>query len=151
MAVASTLINQPQEAVDMLYEVIRENAGMLGMEYVGQYDENLLPRYPNVVISPGVKTKEVHATHTFAITLRCILWVYHAKLTETHTERNKEDLEFATAIETLIEEDKTFDGRVIFSFVESSTPGILAARTGKGEAIVGTRLAWECVTQQRWE
>src|SRR4051812_48732448 len=96
------LITQPQEAVEMLYELIRENAGSLGMEYVGQYDENLLPRYPNVVISPGIKTKEVHGTHTFLVTLRCILWIYHAKLTETHVDRSIEDLEFATAIEALI-------------------------------------------------
>jgi hypothetical protein len=144
------LITQPQDAVDMLYELIRENAGVLGMEYVGQYDENLLPRYPNVVISPGIKTKEVHGTHTFLVTLRCILWIYHAKLTETHSDRSREDLEFASAIEALVEDDKTFGQRVIFSFVESSTPGVIAPRTGKGEGIVGTRLAWECVTQQHW-
>jgi hypothetical protein len=144
------LITKPEEAVEMLYDLIRENAGVLGMEYVGQYDENLLPRYPNVVISPGVKTKEVHGTHTFLVTLRCILWIYHAQLTVTHTERSQEDLAFATAIETLIETDKTFGQRVIFGFVESSTPGIIAARTGKGEGIVGTRLAWECITEQHW-
>jgi len=144
------LITTPEEAVEMLYDLIRENAGLLGMEYVGQYDENLLPRYPNVVISPGVKTKEVHGTHTFLVTLRCIIWIYHAQLTITHTERSQEDLAFATAIETLIEQDKTFGQRVIFGFVESSTPGIIAARTGKGEGIVGTRLAWECITEQHW-
>lgn len=148
--IAVDLITTPEEAVEMLYDLIRENAGLLGMEYVGQYDENMLPRYPNVVISPGIKTKELHASHTFLVTLRCVLWVYHAKLTETHTERSKEDLAFATAIEALVEDDKEFGGRVIFSFVESSTPGVIAPRTGKGEGIVGTRLAWECTTQQRW-
>ncbi len=150
MSVVTGLITTPEEAIDMLYQLINDNAGMLGMEYVGRYDENLLPRYPNIVISPGQKNKEVHATHTFNVQLRATLWIYHAKLTVTHTERSEEDLAFATAVENLIEEDKTFGGRVIFSFVESSTPGVIAPRIGKGDGIVGTRLAWECLTQQRW-
>lgn len=144
------LITRPEEAVEMISGLIEENAGSIGMEFVGKYDEGLLPRYPNCVVSAGQVNKEVHATHTFNVTLRCIIWVYHAQMTLTHAQRSKEDLEFATRLIELIEQDKTFGDRVIFSFVEAETPGIVAARSGKGEGIVGTRLAWECVTQQRW-
>jgi hypothetical protein len=151
MAIATELITRPEEAIAMLKEVIDDNAGLLGIEFVGSYEERLIPRYPAVVISAGIATREVHATHTLNVTLRCILWVYHAVLTETHTERNKQDLELATAVIALIENDKTFDNKVIFGFVESETPGVLAARLGRSDAIVGTRLAWEGLTQQRWD
>jgi hypothetical protein len=145
------LLTRPEEAVDLLKEVIDDNAGLLGIEFVATHEERLIPRYPAVVISAGVVTKEVHATHTFNVTLRCIIWVYHANLTETHRERNQHDLELATALIALLEDDKTFGNRLIFSFVESETPGVLAARFGRSDAIVGTRLAWESITQQRWD
>lgn len=145
------LITRPEEAVEMLNDLIELNAGSIGIEFVGKYDESLIPRYPAVIVSAGAVTKEVHASHTFNVTLRCILWVYHAKITLTHAQRSKEDLELATNLSALVESDKKFAERVIFSFIESEAPGLVAPRAGKGEPIVGTRLAWECLTQQRWD
>jgi hypothetical protein len=145
------LIWRPEHAVEMLNELIRDNAEILGVEYVGKYDERMIPRYPSVVISAGITDKEVHATHTYAITLRCTIWVYHANATMTHQERSLEDLVLCTALVSLLEDDPTFSERIIFGFVESETPGVIAPRAGKGELIVGTRMAWEAVTQQRWD
>lgn len=149
MAVA-TVITRPEEAVEMLADILDDNAGLLGLEFVGRYDEKLLPRYPAVVVSGGTLNKEVHGTHTFLTRLRCVLWVYHANANQTHAQRSREDLELATALVALLEDDKTFDNRVVFGYVESETPGVIAARTGRSELIVGTRLVWEAVTRHVW-
>lgn len=151
MAVTTELITRPEEAVELCSVVIGENAERLGIQYVGKYDERLLPRYPAVVVSAGPMAKEVHATHTFAATLRCIIWIYHANLSLTHQERSEEDLLLVTALVSLLEEDKTFENRIIFGFVESEVPGVIGPRSGRGEPIVGTRINWEAVTQQRWD
>ncbi len=119
------LITRPEEAVEMLAKLISDNAGILN--------------------------KEVHASHTFNVTLRCIIWVYHAEITKTHQQRSLEDLELATGLVALIEDDKTFQSAVIFSFIDSESPGIVAPRRGRGEPIVGTRITWEALTQQRWD
>lgn len=148
------LIYRPEQAVELLVDMIGENAEQLGIQFVGTYDEDLLPRYPAVVVSSGQMEKEVHATHTFAIMLRCVIWVYHANITITHRERSLEDLLLVTALTSMLESEKTYpvDGvqRLMFGFVESEIPGVIAPRTGKGRAIVGTRMNWVGSTQQRW-
>ena len=144
------LITRPEEAVEMLSELIEDNADRLGIEFVGKYDERLLPRYPAVVLSSAPLTKEVHATHTFNVTLRVTIWVYHAKITVTHKERSEEDLLLVTALTSLLEDDPTYGNRVVFGFVDNEVPGVVAPRAGRGDPIVGTRMSWEAITQQRW-
>lgn len=146
-----TLIYRPEEAVEMIADTIEENAERLEIQFVGKYDERLLPRYPAVNVSSGQLTKEVHATHTFALTLRCLIWVYHANMTMTHKERSLEDLLLATSLVSLLEDDPTFNGKLIFGFVSAEIPGVIAPRAGRGEPIVGTRIEWEGVTQQRFD
>jgi len=144
------LITRPEQAVEMLTELIENEGGSIGIEFIGKYDEKLIPRYPAVNISSAPLTREVHATHTFNVTLRAILWVYHAKLTSTHKERSEDDLLLVTMLKTLLHSDPTFNGRVIFGFVDSETPGVIAPRAGRGDAVVGTRMSWEAITQERF-
>lgn len=143
-------ITRPEEAVEMLSELIDDNAARLGIEFIGKYDERLLPRYPAVVISSAPLAREVHATHTFALTLRATIWIYHAKVSLTHKERSEEDLLLVTALVSLLHDDPTYDGRVIFGYVESEIPGVIAPRAGRGDPIVGTRISWEGVVQERF-
>lgn len=148
---AQVLITRPEQAVELLKDLIEDNAERLGIQFVGVYDERLIPRYPAVIISAGQTDKEPHATHTFAVILRCTIWVYHAKMTQTHRERSEEDLLLATALGALLEDDKTYEDRLIFGYVESEVPGVIAPRAGRGEMIVGTKMNWEASTQQRWD
>jgi len=145
------LISTPEECVEAISELISDNAERLGIQYVGKNDERLLPRYPAVVVSGGMKRKEVHATHTFNVELYTTIWVYHAAITKTHQERSMEDMVFATALEALLEDDKTLGQRVIFCYVESSVPGVYAPRSGRGEPVVGTKINWYALSQKRWE
>lgn len=146
-----TMLTTPEECVQVLSDLVENNAERLGIQYVGKNDERLLPRYPAVVVSGGQKTKEVHATHTFNVELRTIIWVYHAKVTQTHKERSMEDMALATALESLIEDDKTLGGTVVFSYVESSVPGVMAPRAGRGDLVVGTKMNWYALSQKRWD
>jgi hypothetical protein len=143
-------ITRPEEAVEMLSELIEDNAERLGIGFIGKYDERLLPSYPAVVISSAPLSREVHATHTFALTLRALIWIYHAKVSLTHKERSEEDLLLVTALVSLLHDDTTYDGHVIFGFVDSEVPGIVAPRAGRGDPIVGTRISWEGVVQERF-
>lgn len=147
---ATGLITRPEEAVEMLSELIVNDGGSLGIEFIGKYDERLLPRYPAVNVSTAPLTREVHATHTFNVTLRVVLWVYHAKLTLTHKERSEEDLLLVTQLKDLLHTDHTFNNRVIFGYVDSETPGVIGPRAGGGDSVVGTRMSWEAVTQERF-
>lgn len=154
VAADTGLIYRPEQAVEMIAELLQDNGEQLGIQYVGKYEERLIPRYPSVIVSAGMTEKEVHATHTFAITLRSTIWVYHANLTKTHQQRSLEDLELATAVVALLEDDFTWkeDGveRLVFGFVESEVPGVIAPRSGRGEPVVGTKLEWNGTTQKRW-
>src|SRR5881275_187109 len=134
----------------MITNKIELNAERLGFQFVGKNDEKLIPRYPAIIVSPGPKSKEVHATHTFNVEHRVFLWIYHAKMTETYRERSDNDIALAEAVEALLEENLEWDDQIIFGFVENSQPGILQPRSERSDIVVGTRLSWFGLTQKRF-
>jgi hypothetical protein len=144
------LITRPEQAVEMVSELLENEGGNIGIEFIGKYDERLIPRYPAVNVSTAPLTRELHATHTFNVTLRLVLWVYHAKLTQTHKERSEEDLLMVTDLKDLLHSDPTFGERIVFGYVDSETPGVIGPRAGRGDSVVGTRMSWEAVTQERF-
>lgn len=148
-----TLIHKPQQAVEMIVDKLKTS--VLDIGYVGSYDERRLPQYPAVVVSAGPRTKELHATHTFNLELRCLLWVYHAKISESHRNRSLADLNLVSDIETVLEEDMEWlddngDARVIHAWVESEVPGVMQPRAAKGDLVVGTRMTWYALSQRRF-
>lgn len=151
MAVAvNPLYTDPQEIADYLYALMSEQAGPLGLAYVG-YGDSLIPRYPAAIIIPGTKDKRVHTTHKFNVGLETFITVYHARLDINHQTRLREDLELVSGIEALIETDYEFrtvdpDRRVVFGYVSSMQPGTIMSP--KGDKVVGTRMVVEVLTQQ---
>lgn len=144
------MFTRPEEVTEYFVELLTRASGALGIETVASYNENLLGRYPAVVVSPGTTQKELHATHTFNITLISGLYVYHAKLTENHRTRSKVDLELATGIIALLETDMSLGNNIIQGWVESDTPGVMQPRSTKGELVVGTRINWSGISQSRF-
>lgn len=153
MPIATSNITRPEEAVEVFVERFEDQSAPLGLEFIGAYDERLIPAFPAVVISAGPLQKEVHGTHTYLYTLRVFFYVMHAKLTTTHRIRNKEDLELATRLVDFIEEDKTLSGKILFGHVEAEIPGALSPRAaqGLGSAVVGTRLNWMGISEGRFK
>lgn len=147
---------RPEQFVDHFYRDLVDNAEVLGIAYVGTYDERLIPDYPAVVVSAGPVEKELHATHTFLYTNRVFFYVMHALLTVDHRVRNQQDLELATALSDFVERDKgladpdTGSNRIVFGFVEGEVPGVLTPRSNKGDAVVGTRLHYRAISEGRF-
>lgn len=122
-------------------------AGELGLATVA-FADRLVGYYPAVVITPGGRSKDFHATHTFGITMEIFLAVYHAKLTISHSKRTEEDLQLVTAIERFLEQDMTWGEQVIIAWIRDQVPGVIPRP--KGDAVVGTRMIMEVRSQQRF-
>ncbi len=142
-------ITRPEEVIEHLAYIIESST--LEFAYIAKYDEELIPGYPAVRISPGTVDKIPHGTHTFEIVLRAFLYVMHADLTISKRTRSLEDLLLATELVNLLEADMSFGGQIIHGFVESETPAAFPPRNPRGSAVVGTRLLWSGITQRRFK
>ena len=140
----------PMEIADYLHELLSQNAGPLGLAYVGTGD-SLIPEYPAAIVSPGGKAKEIHTTRKFNVSIDTFITIYHARLTARRRTRLREDLDLVASIEGLIEDDYEFksinpEKQVVFGFVSDIRPGMLM--NPKGEQTIGTRMVVNVVTQQ---
>jgi hypothetical protein len=135
------MFTEPDEALDYIYNLLNDNKGPLGLGYVGYADERLLPKYPAVVVSLNVPVdRTLGPTGTFNLGWAVQLVVYHAKLTRGHRTRTREDMQLAAAIRKKLHEDYKAGGGVIFGYVRSERPGIIA--DDRGTANVATSLIW---------
>ena len=142
------MITEPQDAADFVYNLLKTQAGPLGIGFVG-YADKLNPNYPAVVVTPGRKAKSLHATHTFNVAIEIDIMVYHARLSTDHKTRTREDLALVTSIENTLEQgDMNFGGQVIFAFVRETYPGTITRP--KGEQVVGTRMLVDVLSQKRF-
>lgn len=151
------LISEIHQAMDMVVERLTRKSGLLGIEFVGAYDEKRIPKYPAVVVVPGDKEKVLHAEQTFNVLLMLQLYVYHANLTQNKRERSREDLLLVSAIEEELEADygwqvdplDTDTKRIIFGYISSVEPGNIQPRGNKSSMIIGTRMVWRGLSQRR--
>lgn len=151
------LISEVSEAMDMIVERLTQKAGILGLAFVGAYDEKRVPKYPAVVVVPGNREKVLHGENTFNILLVVELYVYHANLTLNKRERSREDMKLVTEIERELERDygwqtdpnDTSTKRLIFGYIALQEPGDLQPRATKSSMIIGTRMVWRGLSQRR--
>jgi hypothetical protein len=128
---------------DYLYKLLDDNRATLGLRYIAQHDEELIPQYPAVLLQTDRTDTEQHATGQFLKRFNLDLWVFHAELTVSRATRSRMDIELATAIRKLIHSKYTQDGHIIFGFVTSENPGFAARVIGANVVtIVTTRLTW---------
>lgn len=135
-----------EECLDAIKALIED--ANLNLGYIGDSEEALVPKYPAVLVTAGEKSRIVHATATFKLNLNVVIWVYHAKLTDTHSQRTRADAELCTEIEDVVHADPTLGQNVIFGFIDSVVPGVVA--TPKKAPIVGSRMTWTGVSEERW-
>jgi hypothetical protein len=143
-----------QEVADYIYELLNEQAGALGLGYIGYADERLNPAYPVAIVSPGALQRELETTRQFHLTITCDIYVLHAKLSEGHRDRNRSDMKLATDITNLLLKTENFvlgygpngKGNVIHGWVEEEEPGDMVGV--RGGAVVSTRLGYSCETRQ---
>lgn len=149
------LLTNTWEIIDMVVGKLESRSGPLGIQYVGKYDEKRIIQYPAVVVVPGTRDKEVHATNTFQVGIELGLYVYHADLTLTKRERSKADLQLVSDIEAELELDYRWldeDGapRLIFSYISNEEPGVLQTRNRKSAVVIGTKMTWRALSQRRF-
>lgn len=153
------LLFKEWEIVDMVADFLEDRSGPLGLAFVGKYGEERIPTYPAVVIVPGPKSKELHATQTFQVLVQLHLYVYHADLTLTKRERSKQDLVLVANIEAELERDygwqtdpdDTDTKRIVFGYVSDTEPGAVQPRTNKSNMVISTRMTWRAMTQRRFD
>lgn len=142
-----TTITRPEDVIEFLSEYLKESS--IPFEYVAKYDEPLLPAYPAALVMPGPLTKELHATHTWLLTLRADIYVMHARMTEKRETRSYNDLQLATQVVNYLERDLSLGRRIVAGWVEGEVPGAMP-RAVKGAAVISTQLRWTGTTEARF-
>jgi len=132
-----------------MYDFLNSNAGPLGLNYVGKWDEKRLPRYPSVVIAPNDRVKSLRGMSTFEVDISLSLWVYHGDMTVPHAVRSEQDIVLVEKIEDLIEQDYTLGGLVVFGYIATQVSGIVQPTSRKSDVIAGTRMDWVAMSQRR--
>lgn len=150
VVVAQAQFTRPEEIVEHFKEDFEDNAGSLGIEFVGAYNERLIPRYPAVVVSAGGADKELHGTHTFLMRIRVFVYVYHAQMRLNDVKRSLEDLKLATSVMEFMERDMTLGNRIVQGWIESEFPGARQIDASKGLVVVSTRLTWMGISERRF-
>lgn len=129
------------QVLDHVYELLNARADELGINSVNYGDEaQIIVGFPAVVVTAAPVDRELHATQQFKIEYNIDIWIYHARLDETHRQRTRSDIELASKVRKVLHEDKTFGQNIIQGWVRQEVPGLMIQ--AKGDSVVGTRLAW---------
>lgn len=135
--------NDILQPFDYIIGMLDDAKPALGLEYIAQNDEDLLPAYPAVLVQADRTDREIHTTNQFRVEFHIDIWVFHAELSVNTATRSRKDIQLATDIRKLLHSDRTLGGHIIHGFVDGEFPGISArvsnnVRTG----VVTTRLTW---------
>lgn len=131
--------------MDYLERQFKDNAGSLGIEFVG-FNESLTPRYPAVVLEPGVTERQVYGSFKFQIIPHLTIWVFHARLDTTKRKRTREDLQLVNDIVDFLHNDLELGGNMVFCYVENEEPNV-GPGFRKGDIVIGTALYWRGLSQ----
>jgi hypothetical protein len=134
----------PIQAFDHIVKLLDDNKADLGIRYIAQLDEDLIPEYPAILVNmEGGVQRTQHATQQFKIEFGIDVWVFHAALTDSKAVRSRKDIELATKIRKKIHTQFTLDGHIVFGWVTGEFPGRTTRIVGqKASTVVTTRLVW---------
>jgi len=135
---------------DYIVRLLDDNKATLGLRYIAQNDEELIPEYPAALVQCDNTERILHATQQYYVGWSIDLWIFHAEMSISQAERSRKDIELATAIRKLLHTKSTMDGHIIFGFVTNEMPGMLANRA-TNTAIVTTRIIWQGQNRVRFE
>jgi hypothetical protein len=128
---------------DYIIQMLKDAQPALGLEYVAENDEDLLPVYPAALVQADRTDRQIHSTNMFRVEFHLDIWVFHAELSVDTATRSRKDIQLATDIRKLLHSDRTLGGHIIHGFVDGEFPGLSARVTDMGQTgIVTTRLTW---------
>ena len=128
---------------DFIVGLLDDNKATLGLRYIAENDEQLLPQYPAMLIQTDNVVRDIHATGQFLVEFYLDLWIFHAQLSVSTAVRSRKDIELATAVRKLLHANRTLDDHIIFGYVNGEFPGV-SARVVEQNVVttVTTRLTW---------
>jgi hypothetical protein len=135
---------------DYIVNLLDDHKATLGLRYIAQNDEQLIPEYPAVLVQADNTIRELHATRQYYVRWDIDLWVFHAELTLSQAVRSRKDIELATDIRKLLHSKSTMDGHIIFGYVVNELPGV-AANVTTNTGLVTTRVTWRGENRVRFE
>ena len=138
------MITRGEELVDYVIDLLEVNKGTLGLRHIVFGDGQLIPEYPAASVVFDSIQREDHGTHFFLIRITIDIYLMHAALTLDRQQRNKADLELATAVTALLHASRSLGGEVVSSLVMSEEPGTISTQNA---TCLGTQLRF--VAQQR--
>ncbi len=134
------------DIIDYLYTKFKTEANTLGLGFVAYPEEEMLPKYPALMLSSGTLAREIHTTHFFRNEIVIEIFVLHAALSKSHRARTREDLLLCRSIVLSLHADRSLgvdtEGRknIIDGFVVDEVPGEIL--DDRGVAVVGTKITW---------
>lgn len=136
--------NDILQPFDYVVGLLENHKASLGLRYIAQNDEALIPQYPAVLVQSDNTERQLHATQMYRVVFHLDLWVFHAELSSGSAVRSRKDIELATAIRKVLHADSTLGDHIIFGFIDGEFPGIAARIVGGNlSTIVTTRLTWQ--------
>lgn len=128
---------------DFLFDLFNDNKATLGLRYIAQHEEDLIPQYPAILIQTDRTVTTQHATGLFRKVFHLDFWIFHADMSIGQAARSRKDIELATAVRKLVHSQYTLDGHIIFGFIDGEFPGITNRLvSGAVATVVTTRLTW---------
>jgi len=145
--------DDPVQLVDYVYDKVDQNKGPLGIAYLGYGEELLIPEFPAALFLPGAVAREWHGTHTWNITLLIEIWVYHARLSDSHRVRTRDDMQLVASVRDLLHSDIRLrdvsgEPQCAGSWVNAEDPAFINRRS---DVVIGSRLEFTCISQQRFK
>jgi hypothetical protein len=131
------------QVFDHIVDILDDNRATLGIKYIAENDEALIPEYPAILVQTDRTQREHHATGQFMVRHHLDIWIFHAQLSVSAATRSRRDIELATAVRKLLHANRTLDGHIIFGFVDGEFPGVSGRVVGTERiGIMTTRLTW---------
>lgn len=136
----------PYYAIDDVAQYIRNrvetNKVALGLAATFYADDGgNITRFPSAVVVPGPMERTGHAIRmVFELGFTVYIFILHADLTKTQSQRTSADLALARAVTLNLHADYTLGGNVITGFISREEPRTLPM--GMGRSIIGTQLTW---------
>lgn len=124
-----------------IYDILEAHKEPLGLEDVWYGPQTLMPNFPCVTVERRPKARAFNGTRRWDLTFSVGITLFHGRVQEAQLTRQENEGHAYQLEKFMMKDDAmlTLDGMVIFGFITSVEPGLLAQREVMYAA---TRLIW---------
>jgi hypothetical protein len=144
---------EPEQVIEYLVNLLETNQETVGLKFVGWGQERLIPEYPAALVVPGQVQRNWHSTHKWELIFLSEIWIYHAKLSDSHHTRTRDDLRLAMAVKNVVHEDLRLSNgagpQCVMAWINAEDPAFI--RRPPNDAVVGTRMEHTVLSQETFK